>query len=342
VAIYGTGFTGATAVKFGTVNAASFSIISDTLIFAITPAAAATTVDVTIVTSGGTSATGAADRFTFIAPAVTLLSPTSGPAAGGTAVAIYGTGFTGATAVKFGSVNAAGFAVLSDTLIFATTPAEPGGTVDVTVVTPGGTTATSSADRFTFVAPAVTFLSPNNGPTAGGTAVAIYGTGFTGATAVFFGSVNAASFSIIGDTLIFATTPAEPAGTVDVTVVTPGGTTATSSADRFTFLAPPSVHSRSGTVTNVIPPILNGLNQVGATFVDVSGVFRVQDIKVLTGAETGSVVTGPDHNGVHSTEVAAAYLAQNDGSMFADIDGDVLIDTVDPRGIRHNSRKALL
>ncbi len=58
------------------------------------------TVDVTVTTSGGTSATGASDKFTYNAPpTVTKVNPTNGPQAGGTPVTVTGTGFvSGATA----------------------------------------------------------------------------------------------------------------------------------------------------------------------------------------------------------------------------------------------------
>ena len=72
-------------------------------------------------------------------PAVTTLSPTSGPVAGGTSVTITGTGFTGATAVKFGSTAATSFTVNSATAITAKAPAGTGGMVKVTVTTPYGT-----------------------------------------------------------------------------------------------------------------------------------------------------------------------------------------------------------
>ena len=64
--------------------------------------------------------------------------------------------------------------------------------VDVTVVTPGGTSATSSADRFTYTvpnAPTVTSVSPASGYQ--GTSVAVAGTNFTGASAVNFGPTAA-------------------------------------------------------------------------------------------------------------------------------------------------------
>jgi len=153
-------------------------------------------------------------------PAVTGISPSGGPVAGGTTVTITGTGFNGATAVRFGSTAATSFTVNSDTKITAYSPAGTG-TVDVTVTTPGGTSATGPADHFTYIpAPMVTGVSPSSGPTLGGTTVAITGTSLNGATSVLFGSNAAASFSIDSDTRITAVSPAGTAGTVDVTVTT--------------------------------------------------------------------------------------------------------------------------
>ncbi len=150
---------------------------------------------------------------------------------------ITGTDFTGATAVDFGktaatnvSVNAAG------TQITATSPAEAVGTVDVKVVGPGGTSATSSADKFLYE-PAVTAVSPISGPTTGGGTATITGTGFTGVTAVDFGTTPATNVVINSTgTQITATIPALPAGTVNVTVTGPDGTSSTSSADEFISL----------------------------------------------------------------------------------------------------------
>jgi len=83
--------------------------------------------------------------------------------------------------------------------------------------------------------PTVTGISPSAGLTSGGTAVTITGTNFTGASAVKFGSVAATSFSVVSANQITATAPAEAAGTVDITVTTPAGTSATSAADKYTF-----------------------------------------------------------------------------------------------------------
>ncbi|MGY3117866.1 hypothetical protein ACVWXQ_001803 [Bradyrhizobium sp. S3.14.4] len=149
---------------------------------------------------------------------------------------VTGTNFTGATAVKFGVTNASSFTVNSATSITATSPAGTG-TVDLTVTTPGGTSAISTADQFSYAAtPAVTSVAPNAGLLAGGTSVTITGTALSGATAVKFGANNATSFTVNSATSITATSP-PGAGTVDVTVTTAGGTSPTSAADRFTYLS---------------------------------------------------------------------------------------------------------
>ena len=84
-------------------------------------------------------------------------------------------------------------------------------------------------------APTVTGLSPSSGPPAGATLVTITGTGFTGATSVDFGTKPATGVTVVNSTTITADSPAG-SGAVDVTVVTPGGSSATSPADRFTYV----------------------------------------------------------------------------------------------------------
>jgi len=146
--------------------------------------------------------------------------PAAGTGGRGTKVTITGLSLTGATAVKFGTVAASAFTVNSATQITTTSPAGTG-VVDVTVVTPGGTSAQSSADQFSY-APAVTGIGPLLGPTTGGTKVTIAGSNLTGATAVKFGTVAASTFTVDSATQITATSPAGT-GVVDVTVVAPGG-----------------------------------------------------------------------------------------------------------------------
>lgn len=175
-------------------------------------------------------------------PTISGLSQVAGPTAGGNTVNITGTGFTGATAVKFGAQDAMGYVVVNDTQIAATAPGNGPGTYNVTVTSAHGTSATSSGTQYTYVAaPTVTAVSPTAGPTAGGTTVVITGTGFSaapGTGAVKFGAANA-TYTINSNTQITATAPANAAGTYDITVATPGGTSATSASDQYTYIAAP-------------------------------------------------------------------------------------------------------
>jgi hypothetical protein len=200
------------------------------------------TAGLVLLALGGLSATvGAA--YAAGAPTVSKIKPNTGPGTGGTSVNISGTGFTGATVVRFGSTEAASFVVNSSTSIKAKSPAG-GGVVDVTVTAGGETSATGPNDRFTYL-PAVTAVSPNRGGVEGGTTVTITGVDFSEATAVDFGSTAAASFTVDSSTSITAESPAEAVGRVHVRVTTPDGTSPISPGkDIFTF---------TPTVTNVSP-----------------------------------------------------------------------------------------
>ena len=83
-------------------------------------------------------------------PAVTGISPASGPTAGGTSVTITGVSLAGTTSVRFGTSERdqrrrrqldADHRHLSRAV---------SGTVDVTATTPAGTSGTSAADQFTY------------------------------------------------------------------------------------------------------------------------------------------------------------------------------------------------
>ncbi len=102
-------------------------------------------------------------------------------------------------------------------------------------------------------APTVTAVSPSAGPVGAQTSVRITGAGFTGAMAVHFGSSAAESFTVNNDGLITALSPGEGAGTVDVTVTTPAGTSPDSPADQFTFSS-----TFSTTTTTTAPTTTTG------------------------------------------------------------------------------------
>jgi hypothetical protein len=206
-----------------------------------------------------------------IPPTIISVSPTSGPTTGGTAVTLTGTKFSRATAVMFGPSAATSYTVHSATQITAIAPAGSAGTVDVTVTTPGGTSTTSAADQYTYIAaPTITSVSPTSGPTSGGTTVTLTGTNLTDATAVKFGAMAATSYTVNSATQITAIAPAGSAGTVDVTVTMPGGTSAILAADQYTYHAEPTITSMSpvsGPTTGGTTVTLTGTNLTDVTAV---------------------------------------------------------------------------
>ncbi len=89
-------------------------------------------------------------------------------------------------------------------------------------------------------APTVSSIAPSTGLTTAATSVTITGTNFTEASSVKFGAVPATSFTVKSDTQITAIAPADATpGAVDTTVTNVAGTSATNTADRFTYTAPP-------------------------------------------------------------------------------------------------------
>jgi len=287
VIITGSGFTGATGVSFGSTAATKVSVDSDSQITAVSPAAGisycgakCSTVHVRVMTPGGISATSAADLFTYLPPPIVkAIRPRCGPANGGTTVTIFGYGFTGATGISFGSTAGTIVSVDSDGQITAISPTGSG-TVDVTVTTSGGTSATSTADQFTYPPPTVTSVSPTSGPMGGGSSVIIIGSGFTCATGVSFGS-TAGTIVSISNTQITAISPAG-SGRVDVIVTTPEGTSATSAADLFTYIPPPTVTS----INPTSEPSISGGNTV-----TISGSGFTSDSRVSFGQTAASRVT---------------------------------------------------
>ncbi|MFI4985666.1 MAG: IPT/TIG domain-containing protein [Solirubrobacterales bacterium] len=237
VTISGNTFTGATAVKFGTAEATSFTVESATSITATAPPGTGT-VNVTVTTPAGMSPPSAADRYTYqAAPTVTILSTKSGPAAGGTIVTITGTEFATASKVAFGQTSAVEFTINSPTSITAVAPAAVGGTVDVSVTNVDGTSASSSKDHFKYV-PAVEGVSPNAGSTHGGESVTVTGNGFAlgnSATVFMFGKVKAKSVNCTSSTSCTVTTPAQVAGTVDVKATVNKAISPINAGDHFTY-----------------------------------------------------------------------------------------------------------
>jgi hypothetical protein len=76
------------------------------------------------------------------------------------------------------------------------------------------------------VLPTVTSLSPEAGPTTGGTTVTITGSNFDSTAAVSFGGVTGTGVTLLSSAQLTVVTPVAVEGQIQVTVTTAGGTSA--------------------------------------------------------------------------------------------------------------------
>ena len=183
-------------------------------------------------------------------------------------------------------------------------------------------------------------VMPNAGASGAGgeQAVVITGSGFTGATDVFFGSTDvsnstgypclpspAGCFQVVSDTEIDADTPMEPAGTgtVDVTV---DGAAANGPADNYSYFDPP-------TVTNVP----TAPQAQGSTGIAVAGTnFSYPGVTPLTSG-VSEVDLNPTGAGstVHITALCGAgtppdcFAFEDDSDLTIDLPNSMAAGTYD-------------
>lgn len=250
-----------------------------------------------------------------MAPVITSLTPSSGPAASFNTVVITGSGFSnvGPLTVRFG-MTATTFTIDSNTQITAIAP--PGtGTVNVTVQ--ALLDGTSNPLPYTYVGvPALTGISPASGSAAGGTTVVLTGTNLTGTTAVNFGGTPASSFTVNSSTQITAVAPAHSVGTVLVRVTTAGGT---SNGVAYTYIAVPTLTAiapNTGPVTGGTTVVLTGTNLTGATAVNFGATpatsFVVNSAMQITAVapvgSAGAILVTATTAGGTSNGVAYTYV----------------------------------
>ena len=316
VTVSGTNLAGAT-VMFGSNPATGVTVNgAGTSLTATSPTGTVGTVDLTVSTAGGTSMTSPADRFTYVpAPTISASTPPRGPVGGGTVVTVMGTNLTGAT-VDFGAMPATHVTINgTGTALVATSPAEAAGTVDITATTAGGTSATSTADRFSYVGiPTITGVLPSAGPLSGGTEVTVTGTNLTGSTVNFGNAASLGGVTVNGaGTSLTATSPSGT-GTVDVEATTAGGTSSVTAADQFTYVAAPAVSKvspTSGPVAGGTVVTVTGTHLLGASV--AFGAAAATHVTV-NGAGTSLTASSPAGNGTVDVEATTAGGTSSGGA----------------------------
>ncbi|MCC6381549.1 MAG: IPT/TIG domain-containing protein, partial [Dehalococcoidia bacterium] len=188
------------------------------------------------------------------------------------------------------------FTVSNDFVLTAKAPPHAVGTVHVVVWAGSTPSLSTAADLFTYTAGAVVLdISPEFGPTGGGTVVSIFGAGFNDATAVTFGGVLSTSVSLVSDTLLLAKSPPHSAGPVDVVVWVDSTPSPITLNDVFTYTAGPVVMGVSpagGPVSGGTAVTVTGAGFTGATAVTFGGVAG-SSLAVLS--DNLLVVTSPPH-----------------------------------------------
>ncbi len=269
------------SVEFGGVPATNVTLVNLFTIRATAPAHAAGHVDI-VVHVRNTLLVVPIDQFLtvtggydFIAPPLlTSVTPTTGPAAGGTVVTIIGANFRnggpnattpGGMTVHFGPNLGTNVTLNTAGQLTVTTPPGPVGPVNVTVTNGEGESATLT-NAFTYAGgaqstPTITSISPSSGPQTGGTDIVINGTGFVPGAIV---SVCGQSVVILDltATTIHTIAPPCPPGAVTTTVTNPDGGTATL-VGGFT-----SVATSTPTIGSVTP---DSGSPSGGTLVTVNG-----------------------------------------------------------------------
>lgn len=254
------------------------------------------------------------------APSIHSVSPTSGRTAGGTRVAVTGTGFTHVTAVRFGATAGQSVHVVSASKLYITSPRHASGVVHVQVVTTHGASVGRVADHFTYISPpTVTALRPASGPLAGGTRVTVTGTNFRKVTAVRFGSTAGRYVQVVSWTKLYVTAPARVAGLINLQVFTSYGTSVSHTVANFRYVSPPVVHAvapSEGPVDGGTLITVTGTGFAGATAVTIGGVSATD---LIVSSPTELTVRTPAHEaGVGHVQVSGAYgvSATTDADRF--------------------------
>ena len=166
VTVTGTGFVSGATVTIGGTACTSVVFASATSLSCTTPAKSAGAQNV-IVTNPSTLTGMATGAFTYAAaPTVASVTPSSGSAAGGTAVTVAGTGFVSGATVTVGGAACTSVVFGSATSLTCTTPAGTAGAQNVVVTNPS-TVAVTKTGGFTYAAITYSITYSGNGSTAG-------------------------------------------------------------------------------------------------------------------------------------------------------------------------------
>jgi hypothetical protein len=159
-------------------------------------------------------------------PLINSINSSNGPTAGGTPITVSGLGFgtdISSASVTFGGVLAA-IITITDTQISLASPSYTGGSRQVPVSVTIGPES-SNLVNYQYDAPFIVFLTPANGPAAGGGTITVGGLNFGTSIASLDLTIGGQSATIVSafDSQISALIPAYVGGRLDQLVIISGG-----------------------------------------------------------------------------------------------------------------------
>jgi hypothetical protein len=223
-------------------------------------------------------------------PIVATVSPATGSPAGGTTVTLSGSGYTGATAVKFGNAPAQSFSVVSPTSISAVAPPGAVGAVNVSVTSASGTASLPNA--FTYV------LQPQ-------------------ATVSVIASPTVIS---VGSTSNFSASGGSGTGAISY-ALTLGASACTLSGTTLTAIAPGSCRITATRAADAVYAAATGFAMVTVSTLNqapLTATAYPNDIAV--GQTTTPVVSGGSGTGAYSRAITS-------GNSFCTLSGAVITGT---------------
>ncbi len=217
VTVVGEGFAGGVdEVLFGSDAAVDVQDLGDRMLSVTTPPGEAGALPVTVRIGAATAVLENAYRF-FVPVRAESIEPASGPAEGGTAFTIHGSGFHDGIEISFGGVSTQSIDIVSDTQVAGVTPPGTPGPVDVLIRNADSEHALPGAFSYTTEL-SLLRVHPDFGAMAGGTHVVCYGAGFEQDMRIWFGEREGGEIEVLSSSALTVRTPRGDPGEVTVAI----------------------------------------------------------------------------------------------------------------------------
>ncbi len=298
VTITGQGFDEEVQVLFGAASATGITRVSSTELRVTTPRGqAADVVDLVVYNKNGVSTQRRGFRY-LADLRVSNVSPAFGRLAGGTVVTLTGSGFTGATEVRFGATPGTALNATTDSQLTVTSPAGAAGAVDVTVVTPRASWTVKRGFSFVDAAGPLALFAVSPRIASTGDQVLLVGQGLEAAgLTVTIGGVAAV---VVAQTATSAvvTVPSRGAAPRRSDVTVTGATSTTLSEGltwkvRLTGVTPPAGPAAGGTAVTMAGSAIpaDALVSIGASAVTNLTVASETSLSATTGRGSGGLAS---------------------------------------------------